>query len=100
MNYFWPSPEQKIRQQKQKIIQLIEEACVAECEGDFRKALAKAKEASNKERMLIRLQEQAELGDLHDIDLTFVVSFSKKKTIIILIKKSGFVHSGQPIRRQ
>lgn len=66
-------PEQKIRQQKSKIMQLIEEACIAECENDYRKALSKAKEASNKERALIKMQEQAELTDLHDIDLTFVV---------------------------
>ncbi|KAJ3660276.1 hypothetical protein Zmor_004731 [Zophobas morio] len=70
------SPEQKIRQQKAKIMQLVEEACIAECEGDFRKALAKAKEGSNKERILIKMQEQSDLGDLHDIDLTFVVLFT------------------------
>ncbi|KAJ3629284.1 hypothetical protein MTP99_013684 [Tenebrio molitor] len=70
------SPEQKIRQQKGKIMQLMEEACVAECEGDYRRALAKAKEASNKERVLIKMQEQSDLGDLHDIDLTFVVLFT------------------------
>lgn len=54
-------------------MQLIEEACVAECENDYRTALSKAKEASNKERALIKMQEQANLADLHDIDLTFVV---------------------------
>lgn len=55
-------------------MQLIEESCIAVSEGDARKALAKAKEASNKERSLIRMQEQAGLGDQHNIDLTYAVS--------------------------
>lgn len=36
-------------------------------------ALAKAQEASALERQLIRLQEQANLGDTHNLDLTFAV---------------------------
>lgn len=55
-------------------MQLVEESCIAQCEGDYRKALSKAKEASNKERHLIRLQEQSGLGDHHNIDLTYAVS--------------------------
>lgn len=54
-------------------MQLIEEACIASCDGDVRKALSKAKEASNKERSLIRMQEQAGLGDQHSMDLTYSV---------------------------
>lgn len=54
-------------------MQLIEDACVANCKGDIRKALMKAKEASNKERSLIRMQEQAGLGDQHNMDLTYSV---------------------------
>lgn len=61
--------------QEQKIMQLIEESCVANAEGDARRALAKAKEASNKERSLIRTQDQAGLGDQHNIDLTYSVNF-------------------------
>lgn len=57
-------------------MQLIEESCIANCEGDYRKALAKAKEASNKERNLIKLQEQVDLGELHSIDLTYAVLFT------------------------
>lgn len=37
-------------------------------------ALAKAQEASTLERQLIRMQEQANLGDSHNLDLTFAVS--------------------------
>lgn len=36
-------------------------------------ALAKAQEASTLERQLIRMQEQANLGDSHNLDLTFAV---------------------------
>ncbi|XP_074034344.1 intraflagellar transport protein 88-like protein nompB isoform X4 [Leptinotarsa decemlineata] len=57
-------------------MQLVEESCIAQCEGDFRKALTKAKEASNKERSLIRLQEQSGLGEHHNIDLTYAVLFT------------------------
>lgn len=54
-------------------MQLVEESCLAQCSGDNRKALSKAKEASNKERNLIRFQEQSGLGD-HNSELTYVVS--------------------------
>lgn len=37
-------------------------------------ALAKAQEASTLERQLIRMQEQSNLGDTHNLDLTFAVS--------------------------
>ncbi|KAF7281157.1 intraflagellar transport protein 88-like protein nompB [Rhynchophorus ferrugineus] len=70
------SPEEKIRQQEIKIMQLVEESCVAQCEGDLRKALTKAKEASNKERNLIKTQEQSGLSDHHNIDLTYAVLFN------------------------
>lgn len=70
------SPEEKMRQQEIKIMQLVEESCVAQCEGDLRKALTKAKEASNKERSVIRMQEQSGLGDHHNIDLTYAVLFN------------------------
>lgn len=48
---------------------------MAEATGDFQLGLEKAKDASNKERSLIRMQEQAGLNDSHNIDLTFLVSF-------------------------
>lgn len=56
-------------------MQLVEESCIAQCSGDNRKALSKAKEASNKERSLIRFQEQSGLGD-HNSELTYVVNIS------------------------
>ncbi|XP_030766229.1 LOW QUALITY PROTEIN: intraflagellar transport protein 88 homolog [Sitophilus oryzae] len=70
------SPEEKMRQQEIKIMQLVEESCIAQSEGDLRKALTKAKEASNKERSLIKTQEQSDLSDHHNIDLTYVVLFN------------------------
>lgn len=64
-----------MRQQELKIMTLVEESCVAQAEGDLRKGLTKAKEASYKERALIKMQEQHGLGDHHNIDLTYAVSF-------------------------
>ncbi|KAI4470504.1 intraflagellar transport protein 88 [Holotrichia oblita] len=65
------SPEEKIRTQELKIMQLIEESCSISNDGNYKKALLKAKEASNKERNLIRIQEQAGLSDHHNMDLTY-----------------------------
>ncbi|KAJ8973762.1 hypothetical protein NQ317_017564 [Molorchus minor] len=70
------TPEERIKQQETKIMQLVEESCIAQFEGDNRKALTKAKEASNKERSLIRMQEQSGMGDHHNIDLTYAVLFN------------------------
>uniref|UniRef100_A0AAR5P8U6 No mechanoreceptor potential B n=2 Tax=Dendroctonus ponderosae TaxID=77166 RepID=A0AAR5P8U6_DENPD len=70
------SPEEKIRQQEMKIMQLVEESCIAQTAGDSRMALTKAKEASYKERSLIRMQEQNGLGEHHNIDLTYAVLFN------------------------
>lgn len=67
------SPEEKLRLQEQKVMQLIEESFIASSEGDVRKALSKAKEASNKERSLMRIQDQGGQGDQHNIDLTYSV---------------------------
>ncbi|KAF5300708.1 hypothetical protein FQA39_LY11070 [Lamprigera yunnana] len=70
------SPEEKVRMQERKIMQLIEESCVANNQRNYRQALDKAKEASNKERNLIRLQEQSGLSDTHNMDLTYTVLFT------------------------
>lgn len=51
----------------------MEESCLASSEGNKRKALIKAKEASNKERNLIRMQEQTIPNDQHNMDLTYSV---------------------------
>ncbi len=44
--------------------------------GDLRQALEKAKDASAKERSLIRQREQASLSEGHNLDLTYSVSFT------------------------
>lgn len=54
-------------------MQLIEESFLLNSEGDVRKALSKAKEASNKERSLVRMQDHEGQGDQHNVDLTYSV---------------------------
>ncbi|GBP43428.1 Intraflagellar transport protein 88 homolog [Eumeta japonica] len=84
------SIEDKIKQMETRIMALVEESCALSArptenrrdadsaqtqnkEYDLGKALAKAQEASALERQLIRMQEQANLGDSHNLDLTFSV---------------------------
>lgn len=62
---------------------LIESSAEAASENNMRIALERAREASSRERALIRLQEQAGLSDNHNIDLTFAVS-SLKFLIFVL----------------
>lgn len=52
---------------------LIESSVQAAYENNARVALERAREASSRERALIRLQEQAGLSDNHNVDLTFAV---------------------------
>ncbi|XP_032511903.2 intraflagellar transport protein 88 homolog [Danaus plexippus] len=77
--------EDKVKQMEAKIMILVEESCVLVARRDtddendstreqnLSQALAKAQEASTLERQLIRMQEQANLGDTHNLDLTFAV---------------------------
>jgi len=65
--------EDKIKKLEKRIHDLVNDACMAEARGDFQLGLEKSKDASNKERSLIRMQEQAGLNDSHNIDLTFLV---------------------------
>lgn len=65
--------EDKIKKLEKRIHDLVDDACMAESRGDYQLGLEKAKDASNKERSLIRMQEQAGLNDSHNIDLTFLV---------------------------
>ncbi|XP_072942133.1 uncharacterized protein nompB [Epargyreus clarus] len=77
--------EDKVKQMEAKIMTLVEESCMLSArlendddsgtkkEYDLGKALIKAQEASALERQLIRMQEQANLGDSHNLDLTFAV---------------------------
>ena len=55
---------------------MIEESCFANSRGDVKLSLDRAKEASTKERSLIRLREQANLSESHNLDLTFSVLFN------------------------
>jgi len=65
--------EEKIKRLEKRIHELVDDACMAEARGDYQLGLEKAKDSSNKERSLIRMQEQAGLNDSHNIDLTFLV---------------------------
>lgn len=53
---------------------LFEESCFAYSKGDYKSSLEKAKEASNKEKTLIRLQGQSELNEGHNIEMTYAVN--------------------------
>jgi intraflagellar transport protein 88 len=66
-------PEEKIKQLEEKIYQLIEDSAVAGFRGDHKKALQLAKDASSKEKSLMKLKEQAGTNEGHDWDLTFSV---------------------------
>ncbi|XP_014475343.1 PREDICTED: intraflagellar transport protein 88 homolog [Dinoponera quadriceps] len=70
------TPEEKIKATERKIMNLIESSAVSASENNMRIALERAREASSRERALIRLQEQAGLSDNHNIDLTFAVLFN------------------------
>lgn len=74
MIFFILRPEEKIRTTERKIMSLIEATAQAASENNMKIALERAREASSRERALIRLQEQAGLSDNHNIDLTFAVS--------------------------
>lgn len=54
-------------------MELIESSAEATRQSNTRVALERAREASSRERALIRLQEQAGLSDNHNVDLTFAV---------------------------
>ncbi|XP_012221934.1 intraflagellar transport protein 88 homolog [Linepithema humile] len=70
------TPEEKIKAREKKIMALIESSAEAASENNVRIALERAREASSREKALIRLQEQAGLSDNHNIDLTFAVLFN------------------------
>lgn len=77
------TPEGKIKNGERKIMELIESSAEAASENNMRVALERAREASSREKVLIRLQEQAGLSDSHNLDLTFAVSL----IIYIYMKK-------------
>ncbi|KAJ8724951.1 hypothetical protein PYW07_015909 [Mythimna separata] len=79
------SIEERVKQMEARIMTLVEESCMLSARTDpddetapkkdidLGQALAKAQEASALERQLIRMQEQANVGDTHNLDLTFAV---------------------------
>lgn len=54
-------------------MELIESSAIAASENNMKVALERAREASSREKALIRLQEQAGMNDSHNVDLTFAV---------------------------
>ncbi|XP_015111353.1 intraflagellar transport protein 88 homolog [Diachasma alloeum] len=70
------TPEEKIKSAERKIMDLIESSAEAAVGENVRVALERARDASSRERVLIRLQEQAGLSDSHNVDLTLAVLFN------------------------
>ena len=70
------TPEEKIKGLEKKVNELIEESCFASGRGEVKLALDRAKEASSKERSLIRLREQvmshSSPGFLYTISVFFL----------------------------
>lgn len=62
-----------MNQLEKKVNELIEESCFALQQSDFKLALERAKEAAQKERILVRQREQAGLTEEPNMDLTFTV---------------------------
>uniref|UniRef100_A0A0K8TIU5 Intraflagellar transport protein 88 n=3 Tax=Lygus hesperus TaxID=30085 RepID=A0A0K8TIU5_LYGHE len=68
--------EDKIRRIEKSIMELVDSSCIAASNKEYSTALEKAKEASAKEKNLIRLQEQSGMGDTHNMELTSLVLFN------------------------
>lgn len=66
-------PEEKIKLLEKRVNELIEESCMAHSKGSLQLALEKAKEATRKERALVRQREQSEAADHNNLDLTYSV---------------------------
>ncbi|XP_078699282.1 intraflagellar transport protein 88 homolog isoform X2 [Branchiostoma floridae x Branchiostoma belcheri] len=70
------SPEEKVKQLEKKVMELVEESCMANSRGEFSLALEKAKEAGRQERQLVRQREQLASGEQINLDLTYSVLFN------------------------
>jgi len=68
--------DEKVKQLEEKINKLIEGSVLLGCKGDSKKALELARDASNKEKSLMKLKEQSGANEGHDWDLTFSVCSS------------------------
>ncbi|KAG8228014.1 hypothetical protein J437_LFUL003649 [Ladona fulva] len=64
-------PKKRIKQLEKQIQMLIDESCVAKSHGDLKIALDKAKDACQKERSMVRLQEQTGMMNNRNEDLSF-----------------------------
>ncbi|CAB0003971.1 unnamed protein product, partial [Nesidiocoris tenuis] len=62
--------EDKIRRIEKSIMMLVDDSCVAASNKNYQLALEKAKEASAKEKNLIRLQDQSGMNDTHNMEIT------------------------------
>ncbi|BES88088.1 Hypothetical protein NTJ_00896 [Nesidiocoris tenuis] len=68
--------EDKIRRIEKSIMMLVDDSCVAASNKNYQLALEKAKEASAKEKNLIRLQDQSGMNDTHNMEITSLVMFN------------------------
>lgn len=65
--------EDKIRRVEKSITELVDDSCTQASLGEFTRALERAKEASAREKSLIKLQEQSGLSESHNMDITYLV---------------------------
>nr|XP_004211241.2 unnamed protein product [Hydra vulgaris] len=72
------SPEEKLKILEKQTMALVEESCYAAERNDFKLALEKAKEAGRMERNLCRHQEQSQLTEHINLDITYSVCFKFK----------------------
>ncbi|XP_065648615.1 intraflagellar transport protein 88 homolog isoform X2 [Hydra vulgaris] len=70
------SPEEKLKILEKQTMALVEESCYAAERNDFKLALEKAKEAGRMERNLCRHQEQSQLTEHINLDITYSVLFN------------------------
>nr|XP_021520655.1 intraflagellar transport protein 88 homolog [Aotus nancymaae] len=79
------SPEEKIKQLEKEVNELVEESCIANSCGDLKLALEKAKDAGRKERVLVRLREQATTPENINLDLTYSAMSQQQQKIKFLL---------------
>ncbi|GFY44727.1 intraflagellar transport protein 88 homolog [Trichonephila inaurata madagascariensis] len=102
------SPEERLKQLEKKVLELLEESCIAANSGEIKLALDKAKEAASKERALTRQRDQLALEITPNMDLTFSVLLNlatqygnnemygeAMNTYQIIIKNRSFSNAGR-----
>ncbi|KAL7746564.1 Intraflagellar transport protein 88 [Sorochytrium milnesiophthora] len=68
-----PTPEEQVKTAERKILQLIHDCSFLREEGQYQKALDRAKEAGKRERQLNKQREQLGLAETTNLDLTYCV---------------------------